>query len=87
VAEGRDALQVHLKEHGIQSVVYYPRTLPGQALYRGLGYDDSRLPVARRLANEVLSLPVHPGLSAGDLEQIVDAVNAWASSRATEAAG
>jgi dTDP-4-amino-4,6-dideoxygalactose transaminase len=87
VAEGRDALQAHLAECGIQAVVYYPRTLPSQALYRGLGYDDSALPVARQLANEVLSLPVHPGLSAADLDQIVDAVNAWTASRATEAAG
>jgi dTDP-4-amino-4,6-dideoxygalactose transaminase len=82
VAEGRDALQAHLRERGIQAVVYYPHTLPSQALYRQLGYDDAALPVARRLAAEVLSLPVHPALSAKDLETIVEAVNEWTASPA-----
>ena len=81
VPEGRDALREHLREQGIEAVVYYPRTLPGQTLYRGLGYDESAFPVARRLAREVLSLPVHPGLSDADLEQIIAAVNAWTQSR------
>jgi dTDP-4-amino-4,6-dideoxygalactose transaminase len=77
----RDELATWLREHDIEAGVYYPRTLPSQPLYRDLGYSDDALPVARRLTREVLSLPVHPDLSAGDLEQIVRAVNAWAESR------
>jgi dTDP-4-amino-4,6-dideoxygalactose transaminase len=77
VAEGRDGLQLHLRERGIEAMVYYPKTLPAQKLYRDLGYDESRLPIAVKLANEVLSLPVHPGLSRADLETIVAAVNEW----------
>jgi perosamine synthetase len=77
VPQGRDALQAHLKEKGIETAVYYPKTLPGQKLYRELGYDESAFPVARRLADEVLSLPVHPGLSDADLEQIIEAVSDW----------
>ncbi len=74
--QGRDALRAHLREKGIETAVYYPKTLPAQKLYRDLGYDEAAFPVARRLADEVLSLPVHPGLSDSDLEQIVAAVNA-----------
>jgi dTDP-4-amino-4,6-dideoxygalactose transaminase len=74
---GRDALQSHLRERGIEAMVYYPRTLPAQKLYRDLGYEDATFPMARRLAEEVLSLPVHPGLSVQDLETIVGAVNEW----------
>ena len=85
VPEGRDALRAHLHERGIQSVVYYPHTLPSQALYRELGYDDAAYPVARRLAAEVLSLPVHPALSEGDLRTIVEAVNEWTASHAPRA--
>jgi len=33
------------------------------------------LPVTERLAKEVISLPVHPGLSQADLEKIVHEVN------------
>ncbi len=77
VPEGRDALQAHLRDRGIEAMVYYPKTLPAQKLYRDLGYDDAAFPMARRLTAEVLSLPVHPGLSAADLEAIVEAVNQW----------
>jgi perosamine synthetase len=80
VAKGRDALQAHLREQGIETAVYYPKPLPAQKLYRDLGYDDAAFPMARRLAEESLSLPVHPGLSDTEVEQIIAAVNAWASS-------
>ena len=73
----RDDLQHHLRERGIEAMVYYPMTLPAQKLYRDLGYDDAAFPMARTLAAEVLSLPVHPALSAADLAAIVAAVNEW----------
>jgi perosamine synthetase len=80
VAQDRDALRAHLREEGIETAIYYPKTLPAQKLYRDLGYDDASFPVARCLADEVLSLPVHPGLSETDLQRIIDAVNAWTGS-------
>ena len=80
VAQGRDALRANLRDKGIETAVYYPKTLPAQKLYRDLGYDEAPFAMARRLADEVLSLPVHPGLSEEDLGQIVDAVNAWTGS-------
>jgi hypothetical protein len=84
VPEGRDELRAWLREQEIEAGVYYPYPLPAQPLYRGLGYDDAALPMARRLAGEVLSLPVHPLLSDADLERIVEAVNAWTASRVRE---
>jgi dTDP-4-amino-4,6-dideoxygalactose transaminase len=65
---------VYLKERGIGSEVYYPLPVHRQRLYRELGYDD-HLPEAERAAEEVLSLPIHPGLTPADLETIVAAVN------------
>lgn len=82
VAQDRDALQRHLTERGIQSAVYYPAPLPSQTLYRELGYNATAYPVASRLAQEVLSLPVHPALSDGDLREIVEAVNEWTAQHA-----
>jgi dTDP-4-amino-4,6-dideoxygalactose transaminase len=37
--------------------------------------------MAQRLSREVLSLPVHPGLSDADLEHLVTAVNEWTAAR------
>lgn len=67
--------QALLEEFAIGSGVYYPipnHRLPSLAQYApGL-----ELPETERAASEVLSLPVHPSLSEGDLERIITAVTA-----------
>lgn len=73
--DARDRLQAHLRDRGVESATFYPAPIHRQPLYRRLGYGDAELPVAQRLANEVLSLPVHPSLSAANLEAIAAAVN------------
>jgi dTDP-4-amino-4,6-dideoxygalactose transaminase len=71
----RDALRTYLQEHGVGSEVYYPVPIHQQTFYvKDLGFNQS-LPETERAAQEVLSLPVHPGLSAADLETIVTTVN------------
>lgn len=71
----REALLGHLHDRGIGTGVFYPVPVHQQTFYKGeLGYDES-LPVAEQIAQEVVSLPVHPGLSEEDLEAIVSAVN------------
>jgi len=75
VPEGRrDAVLEGLKERGIGTGVYYPVPVHKQRVYLERGYRVT-LPEAERAAAEVLSLPVHPGLSGDDLEAIVAAVN------------
>lgn len=70
----RDAVLDGLKERGIGTGVYYPVPVHKQRVYLELGYQVT-LPEAERAAKEVLSLPVHPGLSGDDLEAIVAAAN------------
>ena len=73
----RDELIEHLKANEIGCGVYYPVPVHQQSYYtKELGYDQS-LPITEQAALEVLSLPVHPGLSPADLETIVDAVNSF----------
>jgi perosamine synthetase len=74
VPRNRDALLSYLRDRDIEATVFYPLPVHKQPLYRGLGYRQ-RLPVAERLSREVLSLPVHPGLSTDDLDAVVSAVN------------
>jgi dTDP-4-amino-4,6-dideoxygalactose transaminase len=76
----RDALRAHLQERGVGSEVYYPVPIHQQSFYISeLGYKDI-LPETESAALEVLSLPVHAGLSASDLETIVAAVNEFTNS-------
>jgi|CXWL01.1.fsa_nt_gi dTDP-4-amino-4,6-dideoxygalactose transaminase len=73
--DARDRLQTSLRDQGVESAVFYPRPIHQQPLYERLGYGAAELPVAARLCGEVLSLPVHPGLSEDDLGAIAAAVN------------
>jgi UDP-2-acetamido-2-deoxy-ribo-hexuluronate aminotransferase len=68
----RDALQAHLKAHGVPSAVYYPLPVHAQPAYAYLGYQAGDFPVAERLCGQVLSLPVHPGIEAKQAEYIID---------------
>ncbi|MFZ5884068.1 MAG: DegT/DnrJ/EryC1/StrS family aminotransferase [Chloroflexota bacterium] len=71
----RDALRAHLQEKGVGSEVYYPVPIHKQNYYvKELGYNQT-LPETEKAATEVLSLPVHAGLTPSDLEVIVSAVN------------
>lgn len=70
-SDRREELAQKLTDRGVGSGVYYPvptHKLPSFAL-------DLDLPETARAADEVLSLPVYPSLSANDLEVIVEAVN------------
>ncbi len=69
----RDELKERLKNRGVMTEIYYPLPLHKQPLYQKLGYDDN-LPLSEKAAQEVLSLPVHPGLEEEDLKVIVRAL-------------
>ncbi len=68
----RSALQQHLANLGIGTDIHYPVPPHLSGAYRSRGWKRGDFPIAERLADEVLSLPLHPHLSP---EQ-VDAVGA-----------
>lgn len=71
----RDALRTFLQENEIGSEVYYPVPIHKQSFYVSeLGYKDV-LPQTEKAAEEVLSLPVHPGLSQADIEKVAATIN------------
>ncbi len=69
----RDNAAKRLTELGIGTGIHYPMPAHQQPLYRNLGYNDS-LPESEAACRQVLSLPVHPGLTPNDLARIVEAV-------------
>lgn len=70
----RDALASHLKRVGIGCDVYYPVPLHRQPCFSYLGIKTGELPVAQRAADEVLSLPMYPGLSVSQQEEVSTAI-------------
>jgi len=69
----RDALGSALKESGVASAVHYPRGLHQQPVFVDM-YGSEFLPETERLAQEILAIPVHHGLSDSDPHRIVDAL-------------
>ena len=79
VPQDRDGFAAALREqYAIGSGMFYP--VPNHKL--APFSVDVELPETARAAAECLSLPVHPSLSQGDLERIVEAVNALAAAGA-----
>jgi len=73
-SEQRDALRDHLDDCGIDTGVYYPIPVHEQPAYASV---TASTPVAERASSEVLSLPVHPKLSANERERICTAVETF----------
>lgn len=72
--ENRDEVQMRLKAAGVPSNVYYPRPMHLQPAYKAYGTGQGSLPVAESLSQVVLSLPMHPYLSAAEIEEVCTAV-------------
>ena len=71
-AEARDELKKYLESKGIPSMVYYPKALHLHEAYASLGYKAGDFPVAEKLTQTVLSLPMHTELDEQQLEYIVN---------------
>ncbi len=70
-ANDRDGLADFLEDRGVGTGVYYPTPIHELSAYDHVTCDA---PVAERVSDEVLSLPVHPGLSTADVETITEAL-------------
>ena len=71
----RDALVSWLEDNNIEPKVHYPIPLPEEQYYReNYPTDPDEYPTARRLANEIITLPMHPWLEEEDVRAVVDAM-------------
>ncbi|MEA3338944.1 MAG: DegT/DnrJ/EryC1/StrS family aminotransferase [Chloroflexota bacterium] len=70
----RRGIEGQLNEAGVGTGIFYPVPAHQHDYMRDV-VGDVHLPVVERLAREVLSLPVHLGLSSADLETIVATVS------------
>jgi len=68
-AENREGLQKHLQENGVASGLHYPVPLHLQAAYRSLGYQEGDFPAAVSSAKRILSLPMFPELTEGQIHE------------------
>jgi dTDP-4-amino-4,6-dideoxygalactose transaminase len=70
----RDQLAAELKRQGIPTAIYYPRPLHRLAAYTGFPVAAGGVPVSEKLADEVISLPMHAYLDPPTQDRIINAV-------------
>ena len=77
LAADRAALQSHLKARGIETLVHYPIPITRQPAFAGS--QPAACPVTDRVCDQVLSLPLHPGMPASAVEEVAAALHAHAA--------
>lgn len=70
----RDALKAHLAARKVGFGVFYPVPLHLQKCFAYLGGKAGDFPHAERAANEVISLPIYPGLTDAQLQEVASAI-------------
>jgi dTDP-4-amino-4,6-dideoxygalactose transaminase len=70
----RDPLAAALKAQGVPTAIYYTKPLHRQPAYRHFPLAEGAVPVSDRLANEVLSLPMHAYLEPPVQDRIIESV-------------
>jgi len=71
LSDRRDALQKHLADNGVPTLIYYPQPLHLQKVYEKLGYKVGDFPVAEKISKLILPLPMYPELTQEHLDHVV----------------
>ncbi|HEY9794789.1 MAG TPA: DegT/DnrJ/EryC1/StrS family aminotransferase [Leptolyngbyaceae cyanobacterium] len=77
----RQTIQDELAAAGIQTGIHYPIPCHLQPAYEYLGYKAGDFPHAETLCNEILSLPMYPGLSHTQINEVVDGLQSVIKTR------
>lgn len=80
-SDTRDAFAAMLAKAGVQTLIHYPIPPHLQQAYSDMGMACGRFPIAERLAEQVLSLPIGPHMALEQAEQVADAVGRFQSSQ------
>jgi dTDP-4-amino-4,6-dideoxygalactose transaminase len=70
----RNELQAHLQQHEIGTLIHYPVPPHLQDAYANLGIQKGALPIAEKMADTVLSIPLWPGMTQQDVAFVADCI-------------
>ncbi len=75
--EDRDGFAEYLKEHGIGTTIHYPSPIHLQVCYEDLQIARGSYPIAERISDTELSLPMYYGITEEEVQYVIDVVNRW----------
>lgn len=73
----REKFTAYLTNSGIESKIYYPKPLHLHPHFLRMGYKKGDFPVAEKMSEQVLSLPVHPSLTNDEINYIIDKIELY----------
>jgi dTDP-3-amino-3,4,6-trideoxy-alpha-D-glucose transaminase len=75
LSRDRAALREHLAARGIETLIHYPIPIPRQPALAS--ERPAACPIADRVCEQLLSLPLHPGMTLHTVEQVAAALQAF----------
>ena len=75
--EKRDEFEKYLNENGIGTTIHYPIPIHLQEAYEDLGFKKGNFPIAEKIAEEVISLPVWFGMKDEEIDYVIEKINEW----------
>lgn len=79
LVEKRDELNNYLKENEIGTSIYYPIPLHLQKCFNYLGYKKGDFPVAEKLSNKALALPIYPEITENEVDFVCETIRKFYS--------
>lgn len=73
----RDELRTYLDERGVHSAIHYTLPVHLQPFYAGEGYKRGQFPVAEQLCDEIVSLPMFPGMTTEQVAYVAEQITAF----------
>lgn len=70
----RDAVLDHLHRSDIGAGIHYPVPIHLQGAFRELGHQVGDFPISERFANEMISLPLFPGITPDQQERVASSL-------------
>jgi dTDP-4-amino-4,6-dideoxygalactose transaminase len=75
--DSAERMQAFLSERGIGTGRHYPQPPHLSAAYASLGHGRGSFPVAEALSEQLVSLPVFPGITEAQLARVVDGIKEY----------
>lgn len=77
----RDALQRHLSDCGVETLIHYPVPPHLSGAFQSEGWKKGQFPIAERIADTVLSIPLYPGMTDDVVSHVVESIKSFKGGR------
>lgn len=75
--EHRNELQKYLLDNGINTTIHYPIPMHLQKAYKEFGYKKEDYPIAEKISNQEISIPMWYGMSNEEVDYVINIINEW----------